>query len=134
MMKRMETQASVCGEGRYRAVSGCVRVSPMACGSAVQVHVKGLPCADGFIGLCAVICGREYRLPPLLACQGEAIMSVYVCAFSPEETIGGQIILTADTGIYGERVRVASGRFEPVSRPGCFPPAPQPRPVGRIHW
>ena len=121
----IETQAVLCGEGAFPCISGRIRISPLGQGSIVQVHIRGLPCRDGFFGLCIELCGRRYPLPGLPACAGEALMSVYAGAFCPEETIGGCILLTTDPCAPCGSQCIASGRIGICLSP-CCPPDPRP--------
>ncbi len=122
----METQAILCGEGCYRFVTGMVRISPLGSGSVVQAHVRGLPCQPGFFGLYIELCGRRCPLPPLLSCEGEALMSVYTCAFCPEDTVGGQVVLTTDPCMTSDCARIACGPVARCVRPRGCPPDPRP--------
>lgn len=121
----METQAHITGEGRYRRLCGQVRISPLGCGSVVQIHVRNLPDRDCFYGFRIELCGRIHPLPPLLSCGGEALMSVYVCSFYPDDTAGGHVILTTDPCAPCCE-RIACGCITPCLRPACCPPDPRP--------
>lgn len=121
----METQARIVGENRFRPICGQVRISPLGCGSVVQAHIRGLPGSGCLYGFRLELCGRVFPLPPLLSCDGEALMSVYVCSFCPEDTVGGQLILTTDPCAPG-CARIACGRITPCVRPPCCPPDPRP--------
>ncbi len=129
----METQAYLSGEGAYRAVSGCVRISPFGNGSVVQAHVRGLPCPSAFYGFFIELCGRRCPLPPLLSCCGEALMSVYVCSFRPEDTICGRIVLTGDP-CARNCAPIACGCIVEVVTPGCRPMDPRPLFAAPIRW
>ena len=119
----IETQASLRSEGCCSCISGCARISPFGCGSVIQVHIRGLP-HDGFYGLSIELCGRHFPLPALLACRGEALMSVYSCAFVPGETVGGCILLSADPCAPNGGC-IASGRISACFS-SCCPPDPRP--------
>ena len=45
-----EAQALIRGERGFPCVAGCVRVSPLRCGSMVQIHIHGLPCSVSRFG------------------------------------------------------------------------------------
>lgn len=122
----METQAMLTGEGAHRCVCGRIRISPMGCGSVVQAHVRGLPGRSCFFGFCIELCGRRYPLPPLLSCDGEALLSVYACAFCPEDTVGGHVLLTTDPCAPDGCMRIACGCISPCVRQPCCPPDPRP--------
>jgi len=122
----METQAMLCGESIYCAITGTIRISPLQCGSVVQVHVRGLPGRSCFFGLCIDLCGQRHPLPPLLNCGGEALMSVYVCTFRPEDTVGGQVFLTTDPCTPDCGKPLACGCITPRLSPPCCPPDPRP--------
>ena len=130
----LETQATVWGEGCRRCITGQIRISPLSCGSVVQLHIRGLPGDAGFFGVHIELCGRRYPLPPLLSCGGEALMSVYAGAFSPEDTLGGQVILSTDPCAPGGCTRIACGRIERCVRPSRCPPDPRPLFAAPIHW
>ena len=130
----LETQAVICGEGAHRCVAGRVHISPMGCGSVIQAHIRRLPCQGSFFGFCIELCGRRFPLPELLACDGEALMSVFTGAFSPEDTVGGHVVLTTDPCVPGGCMRIACGRICPCVRQECCPPDPRPLFAALIHW
>jgi len=128
-----ETQAHLAGTEEYRCLTGCVTISPIGCGSAIQVHIRHLPFRHAFLGFCIELCGRRYPLPELMVCDGEALMSVYTCAFRPEETVGARVILTRDPHSPCGCCPVACGTFAPLFSPGCCPPDPRPLFAAPIH-
>jgi len=130
----METQALITGEGAYRCVSGCVRISPMGNGSVVQAHIRGLPHPSAFYGFCIELCGCRCLLPSLLSCCGEALLSVYVCSFSPQETVRGQVILTADPCAPGGRIQIACGPILPCVTHSRCPADPRPLFAAPPRW
>ena len=133
-MKRCtETQAHLAGAEAYRCLSGRVTISPVGCGSAVQVHIRRLPFRCAFLGFCIELCGRRYPMPELMVCDGEALMSVYTGVFRPEETVGGRIIITGDPHSPCGCRPVACGCLSPVFIPGCCPPDPRPLFAAPIH-
>lgn len=121
----METQAYISGEGGYRCVSGQVRIAPLSCGSVIQAHIRSLPGKNCFYGFSIELCGRRCPLPPLLSCEGEALLSVYLCSLCPEDAIGGRIIITTDPCAPDCRP-VACGCIKPYLRQPCCPPDPRP--------
>lgn len=120
-----ESHAAIRGECNYRCVCGCIRLSPMRCGSLVQVHINGLPCGVACPGLCVELCGRRIPLPSLINADGEALMSVYTDAFSPRDAIGAKAVLTTDACSPCAPL-IACGTFRPGIRPDCCPPDPRP--------
>ena len=114
----VEVQAAIRGECRFRCVSGCIRVSPMRCGSIVQVHIHGLPCELQCFGLCIELCGKRIPLPSLINAGGEALLSVYTNDFSPREALGASALITADP-CSPCACAIACGRFHPAVRQDC---------------
>lgn len=124
-MEIPQAQAIVCGEGSRTCICGCVLFSPLRCGVIVQVHIRNLP-ASGFFGLHIEKCGSRIVLPPLLSCDGEALMSVYLGGASVCRLSGGSILVTAGPDCCSQPV-IACGIIRPC-RPqrGC---AADPRPL-----
>lgn len=137
MKAHPEAQAMISGSGAYRSVSGCVRISPMGGGSAVQAHVRGFPCPSDFYGFSVELNGgRRCPLPPLMTCCGEALMSVWTDSFAPSEAVCGRVVLTGDPCAPGSCPRpVACGAIRPFVRPDCrCPPDPRPLFAAPIRW
>ena len=124
MRKPTETQAVICGEGAYRHITGCVRISPFRSGSVVQAHIRGLPSHPQMLGFSIEICGRLFPLPALLNACSEALMSVYTCDFTPCETVGACVRLTCDP--CANSCPIACGVLAPCFTQGCCPPDPRP--------
>ena len=122
----LETFATISSESACRSICGQVKISSLGCGSVIQAHIRGLPGRSVFFGFSVELCGRTYPLPPLLSCDGEALMSVYTGAFQPEDTPGGQIVLTPDPCSPHRGGVIACGRIVPCVRQPCCPPQPRP--------
>lgn len=120
-----ETQAFLTGEGACRRLCGRIAVSHMNCGSVVQIHIRNLPCDRAFACLCIELRGGSYPLPGLPISRGEALMSVYTAAFTPEDTVGCRVVLTGENRGACREI-LACGRLSPCFSPDCCPPDPRP--------
>lgn len=120
-----EAQALIRGERGFPCVAGCVRVSPLRCGSMVQIHIHGLPCSVSRFGFSIEQCGRRILTASLTNAGGEALLSVYTDAFLPCEIIGANAVVTSDP-CAPCACMVACGCFQHLVRPGCCPPDPRP--------
>lgn len=120
-----EAQAVIRGECDYRSITGCIHASPLRCGSMIQVHIHGLPCGTACFGFCIELCGRRISMPSLINSGGEALLSVYTDAFSPEDALGAKAIITLDP-CSPCACPLASGCFQRSIRPDCCPPDPRP--------
>lgn len=120
-----DAQAFIHGECNFRCVSGCIRISPMRCGSLVQIHIHGLPCGLTRMGFFIELCSGRVPMPSLINTGGETLLSVYTNAFSPRELSGARVILTSDPSSCGCQ-SIACGYFQPYVKQNCCPPDPRP--------
>ena len=116
-------QAMIRGEGIHSCICGCVRFCPMECGTVVQVHIRNLPESSSFLGIQIENSGCCFALPPLLSCNGNALMSVYAGCLSPEKLCGSILVITSDPC---SCCRIACGRILPCAPQGhrCSDPRP----------